>query len=379
LLLPSTREFDRGLRRGFMEYARSHGPWTIYEDPPGYLAALTLNERLDYLQERNAQGIILPQEQVRDAAPLEIPTVVTVGTTSAAAEANQLLCADEEIGRMGAETLQGLGLRHFAYCGLANEEFSGRRERGFTEALQQAGYSTDSYRSFSVGPHYSGHAERARLADWLRSLPKPAGVMACHDDRAAVVSETCARSGIPAPGKIAILGVNNDCRVCESATPPLSSIALATERGGFEAAALLDALMQGSDPPSRTVLVRPTHVATRMSTDTAAVDDPVMARALRFIWDNADRDIRVADLPGVSGLSRRALQDRFRNCLSRTPMEEIHRCRIARLSRLLVETDMSIREIAAVSGFDLDAHVSRFFSRHTGVSPLEFRRKTRAG
>ena len=58
-------------------------------------------------------------------------------------------------------------------------------------------------------------------------------------------------------------------------------------------------------------------------------------------------------------------------------MEEIHRCRVQRTGQLLVETNMTVGEIAHASGFALDAHVSRFFSRHTGATSLEYRRRSR--
>ena len=58
-------------------------------------------------------------------------------------------------------------------------------------------------------------------------------------------------------------------------------------------------------------------------------------------------------------------------------MEEIHRCRVDRLARLPLETNMTVAEIAAASGFEVDAHVARFFSRRTGVTPLAYRKKMR--
>jgi LacI family transcriptional regulator len=178
------------------------------------------------------------------------------------------------------------------------------------------------------------------------------------------------------PDDVAILGVDNDEQVCRSASPPLSSIALATERGGYEGAAMLAGIMAGQAPQSRIVVVHPTHVVQRQSTDILAIADPAMVRTLRFIRENSNRNLRVADLISTAGLSRRALQDRFLLELGRTPMEEIHRCRVDRIARLLVETNMTIGEIAA-SGFELDAHVARFFSRRAGMTPLAYRKKNR--
>ncbi|MGI9070454.1 MAG: substrate-binding domain-containing protein [Bryobacteraceae bacterium] len=378
LLIPSAREFDRGLRRGIVKYAQAHGPWVFYEEPPAYLQSLGPRQRLRKMRAWKAQGIILLQNTLREVDELSIPTVVAIGTRKLGKGANQLLCANEEIGRVGGETFLALGLRNFAYCGLAGLEFSDNRALGFTQVIQQGGTSVHSYSSTTPHLAESWYAEQKQLARWLSLLPKPIGVMACNDDRARMLAEACRLRGIRVPDEVAILGVDNDEQVCNGANPPLSSIALATERGGYEAAALLDTLMQGRKPQSCTLFVNPTHVVARQSTDTLAIDEPTVVRALRFIRDNANKDIRVADLLAASGVSRRALQDRFRECLGRTPIEEIHRCRVEHLARLLVETNMTVSEIAAMSGFELDAHVARFFSRHTGVTPLAYRTRNRA-
>ena len=377
LLLPMARELDRGVRRGVLDYARRQGCWTIYEEPPGYLMEHTPPQRLDSLQDWHAQGAIVPPDRAAEVRALGLPTVVGIGPPDAGAEAHQLLCADEEIGRMGAAALMASGLERFAYSGFAGLDFSESREVGFRATLKEAGHLPHVYCPAPPLPGRSWNGEQLQLAAWLRSLPKPVGIMACNDDRARMLAETCRLSEIQVPDEIAILGVDNDAEICNSANPPLSSISLATERGGYEAATLLDLLMRGGKPPSGTLLVRPVEVVERRSTDMPAATDPVVARALRFIRENANRDIRVADLPVASGVSRRALQDRFRQYLSRTPLAEIHRCRVERIARLLVETDMTVREIAAASGFELDAHVSRFFSRQTGDTPLEYRRKYR--
>lgn len=377
LLIPSAREFDRGLRRGIVQYAQAHGPWTFFEEPPGYLQGLARRQRLRSVRAWRADGVILLQDRLAEVESLGIPMVVSIGTRKLRPAFNQIMCANEAIGRMGAAALLGLGLRHFAYCGLSGLEFSDNRALGFTRAIQEAGYQATTYSPATQHLALSWYEEQKQLARWLVSLPKPAGLMACNDDRARMFGDVCRLREIRVPDDIAILGVDNDEQVCDSANPPLSSIALATESGGYEAAALLDSLMRRRKVAPACITVHPTHVVSRQSTDTLAIDDPVVVRALRFIRDNANKDLRVGDLPSASGLSRRALQDRFKLYLGRTPMEEIHRCRVERIARLLVETNMTIGELAAASGFEIGAHVSRFFSRHTGLTPLEYRRRNR--
>lgn len=377
MLIPSAREFDRGLRRGIVEYAQTHGPWIFHEESPPYVQTLTARQRLCNMRKWKGQGTIVLQSRFAEVKPLRIPTVVSIETRRLDRSYYQVVCANEEIGRMGARTLAGLGLRHFAYCGLNGLEFSDNRRGGFVRGIQEAGYSASVYSSSPENLDQSWYTEERQLAHWLSALPKPAGLMACNDDRARMLAEICRMQRIRVPDDIAILGVDNDEQVCRSANPPLSSIALATERGGYEAAALLASLMAGRTPPARVITVYPTHTVPRQSTDVLAIEDPALVRALRFIRQNGNRNLRVIDLTVAAGLSRRALQDRFKRHLGRTPLDEIHRCRVDHLARLLAQTNMTVGEIAAASGFEVDAHVARFFSRQTGMTPLAYRRKNR--
>ncbi len=377
LLIPSAREFDRGLRRGIVAYAHAHGPWIFYEESPAYVQTLTAQQCLRNMRKWKVRGAIVLQSRFGDAKSLGIPTVVSIETQRLHRSYYQIVCANQEIGRLGAQTLVALGLRHFAYCGLEGLEFSDNRCAGFVDGVGEAGYSARVYCSSSHNLGESWYTEQRRLGHWLSALPKPVGVMACNDDRARMVTEICRTEGFRIPDDIAILGVDNDEQVCRSANPPLSSIALATERGGFEAAALLESLMNGRSPRSRAITVRPTHTVRRQSTDVLAIEDPAMVRAVRFVRQNSNQNLRVADIAVAAGLSRRTLQGRFKLQLACTPMNEIHRCRADHIARLLTETNMTVGEIAAACGFEVDAHLARFFSRQTGMTPLAYRRKNR--
>lgn len=375
LLIPSGREFDRGLRRGIVRYAQAHGPWIFHEEEPGYLRGISRRQRLRNFAAWNASGAIGHQKRLAEVTSLSIPMVAVIETRKLGKDANQICCANLEIGKTAAETLVALGLRHFAFCGLRGLEFSEGRQLGFVKAIEKAGHRAEVYGSNSRNLAQSWYMEERQLSRWLLGLPKPIGLAACNDDLGRRITELCRTHNILVPDEIAVLGVDNDEQVCNSANPPLSSIALATERAGYEAAALLASLMQEAKQCARTVLVQPSHVVSRRSTDMLAIEDPVLVKALRFIRDHSSRNISVVDVMDSCGLSRRSLQDRFQQRLGRTPMEEIHRCRIARVARLLVETNMTVREIAALAGFEMDAHVARFFARHTGMTPLEYRRR----
>jgi len=377
LLIPSAREFDRGLRRGIIEYAHRHGPWIFHEEAPPYLQRLSPKQRMQNMRAWNADGMIVIQSRFVEVRSLDVPTVVAVGSRALKPSFSQVVCADEEIGREGARVLLSLGLRNFAYCGLNGLEFSDNRGKGFQEAILAAGFHAEFYSPSAQHLGQSWYREQKLLGRWLMQLRKPVGLLACNDDRARVITEICRMQRIRVPDDVAILGVDNDEQVCRSASPPISSIALATERGGFESAALLAKLMSGRTPVCRTITVHPAQEVRRQSTDILAINDRHMVRALRFIRDNSHRNLRVSDILLEAGLSRRALQDKFMLEVGRSPMEEIHRCRIDRICRLLLETNMTIGEIALACGFAVDAHVARFFSRRIGMTPLAYRKKMR--
>ena len=213
-----------------------------------------------------------------------------------------------------------------------------------------------------------------RLIQWLGELPKPVGLMASNDDFALSISELCRIHGIQVPEEVAILGVDNDEVICELSSPPLSSISISTQRAGYEAAELLDRLMHGK-PSGQMVVVRPSHVVGRQSTDFTAVDDLEVAAALRFIRQNSHRIIQVSDVAKAVSLSRRSLSDRFMQRLGHTIAAEINRRRVDQIMRLLATSQRSIAEIADDMGYFSDKHIARYFHRQTGMTPRAYRRK----
>ncbi len=104
--------------------------------------------------------------------------------------------------------------------------------------------------------------------------------MACHDDRALQVLEACRRVNVLVPEHVAVISTDNDEYLCELANPPLTSIDENPARVGYEAAALLDRLMNGESVPKTRLLLPPHGVVTRQSTDLLAIEDPYVARAL---------------------------------------------------------------------------------------------------
>ena len=200
---------------------------------------------------------------------------------------------------------------------------------------------------------------------------------AFYDFLGLQLSEACREAGLRIPEDVAIVGMGNDDLLCDFARPSLSSVAVASEQIGHEAAALLDRLMNGHSPPPQPILVPPPGVVARQSSDVLAIDDHDVATALRFIRDASHKPIRVDDLLNAIPVSRRMLERKFRKVLRRGISEEIRRVHIERARRLLAGTDLAISAIAFNSGFSNASHLSIVFRQETGLTPTAFRSQFR--
>jgi AraC-like DNA-binding protein len=109
-----------------------------------------------------------------------------------------------------------------------------------------------------------------------------------------------------------------------------------------------------------------------------AVKDRMVAEAMRLIWQQSQGPMTVASLSRQLPITRRSLERRFQAAVGHGIHEEMIRCRLERASRLLIATDMSLKEVAAAAGFPSADSLGRTFRRAEGVTPLEFRRRKTA-
>jgi LacI family transcriptional regulator len=161
------------------------------------------------------------------------------------------------------------------------------------------------------------------------------------------------------------------------ASPPLSSVALNTERVGYLAAQLLERMMRGQRRPARDIFIEPLGIVTRQSSDIVAIEDEMVAAALRYIRENACSGIRIADVLEAVPLSRSKLERDFRELLGRSPNAEIRRVQLGRVRQLLVDTDLGLTAIAARTGFSRAEYLCAVFKEKFGQTPGQFRTAAR--
>jgi LacI family transcriptional regulator len=382
LLLETSTEFGRGLLRGIVRYSRLQGPWSLYV-APGHL-----EQALPKAKSWNGSGIIARMrspEMAKQIRATGLPFVASsldeFRSPRRGDKFGEIWTNSAGIGEMAASHLIERSLRHFAFCGFHGSAWSARREEAFARYLSDRGFPCQAHRielgNWLHWPNWIEvwEQEQRILLAWLKSLPRPVGVMACNDICGREVLQACAAAGLRVPDDVAVVGVDNDELMCELSNPPLSSIALDVEKAGYEAARLLDSLMSGHLLEERIVQVEPVYVVTRQSSEIMAPDDPCVASALQFIKTHAGQPIDVSHVVEQAGVSRRTLERRFVRALGRSINSEITQYRVERAKKLLLETDLPSSRVAAGAGFGTIKTFNRVFRRAAGVSPQRFRQR----
>jgi len=271
------------------------------------------------------------------------------------------------IGRLGAEHFIELGHRHCAWFGLASNPVSRTRYRAYAERLAEAGLGC--VRLDTTRPQ-----DAAYVTDRLRELPKPCAVYTKSDYDSAWLLSLCLDAGLRVPDEVAILGADDNALICETQLVPLSSVRYDLARIGYEGAALLDRLMAGEATGEGPLLIPPSGITARRSTDALAVTDPLVAEVIVYLKKHYGRPISTDHLAERFGLSRRSLELRFRRALRTGIREFLIRTRLREAREMLRYTDEPVEGIAARTGFCNAPHFSRSFKKETGLSPSRFRK-----
>lgn len=380
VLVETSRSYGRQIIHGITRYAKESGRWAIYLEDHGlqygnkYRAG---NVRWDGIISRtvNSPGADLSAKQA-------IPTVELLG--DGVFGFSEILCDGERLGFMAADYYRNKGFQNFAFFSTGHAWWSLQFCEGYVAELKMHGFSCHispscKRKSNASLPLLINDGMERKVVDWMRSLPKPIALLCPSDSQAILAANLAEIAEIAIPHQMAILGVENNEILCETMSPPLSSIAVDGRRTGYLAASLLDGKMKSETLPSLPINVAPMGVVERQSTDFIAVSDPNIAKALNYIANNAGLQISVKKVAAEVGLSVRTLIRRFHELLESTPEQEMLRVRIKRAKMLLYETDMKISAIAENLGYSTSEHFIRAFRREMQVTPMYYRQSLRSG
>ncbi|MFI4910329.1 MAG: substrate-binding domain-containing protein [Sedimentisphaeraceae bacterium JB056] len=374
IVVDTARGWGRQFLHGVEKYMSTRGDWVVRIQPPGYINT-TSRENSSWLALHDADGIIAGDIRfISEAMRLNIPKILHDARCDKIPGASTMYTDSISTGKMAAEYFFSLGFKNYAYCGFEGLVWSQKRLKGYKSQLGEWGI-TEVHDYNQWKPSGAGlDTERWNISEWLKTLPKPVCVFACNDDRGINVLEACQIAGIKVPEEVAVLGVDNDELMCDISFPPLSSIELNFRKAGFNAAKLLDEIIDNGNI-GRDIIVPPISLIERQSSDVLAIEDENVIKALVFIRQNFQEAIQVSDVVEKTTSSRRDLEIKFKKMLKRSIKDEILRLRIDSLKKRLVSTNEPLYAIANSLKYTDPEHFSRFFKSAAGISPSKYRSK----
>ncbi len=375
VLVDTATSWGRGVLRGINSYALKHGPWEIFVEPRG------LEERLRMPAGWRGDGVIArvgQAELARELKALGLPVVNVSGIELPEAAFPRVATDLRASGALAARHFLERGFRHFAYFSVHGLRYVATHRDAFAQAVVAAG---GDLASFAVKPMAGAEPDwgldLAQLGLWVRSLSKPVAILCWNASSAREIVYACHEAGVLVPEEAAVLAQSDDEVLCETSLVPISGIAVTGEHIGHRAAEVLDGLFHRIKPTPGITLIPPLGIVARQSTDTLAVRDQALVKALYFIRQHAAVAVRVTEVARAAGVSRRVLERRFAEVLRRSPADEIRRAHLDRAKRLLVETDLPMPLVAEKAGLGSQAYLSYLFGRHIGVAPVRYRKENR--
>lgn len=359
---PNTFEFFRGV----LAYRQQVDHWLMVGDR---VDPLHRPDDLNLTQVDGLVGMFTDSRWVDRVVAAEV-AAVNLSVSLHDARLPRVSIDDQAVGQTGARYLLERGFAHLGFVSMGDPGwYVGRRREGFVNVVEQK-----SERRCFVDEQFGQgvHHDLSAFVAWFEALPKPIAIMACNDAVACRAIDVILGLGLRIPDDVAVLGVDNDPFTGQLMTPQLSSVEPNNRLAGYRAAQLLDGLMAGEQHPP-TQWIQPVGVITRQSTDIVMSQNPLAAKALRYIDDHFADGLTVEDVLDELGVSRRSLERHLKKATGRTPRGEIRRAQIDHARRLLVESDAPMYEIARSCGFDPQARFFIVFKRETGMTPGAYR------
>ena len=372
-----TESFANKLLEGIVNYSRRQEQWAICRMPPSYKARIGIPGVVRWAKDWGADAVIGQFEETD-----EVELFAQAGIVAVAQDFKKRFRTIPNItadyigtGRMAARFYIDRGFRNFGFFGFNEVCWSDERCEGFRREVEAAGFGDSFYAYRAQDIDHLWLYERSRLAEWLKMIPKPIGIMACDDNQGNNLIEACHTAGIKIPSEVSVMGVDNDELLCSLGSTTLSSIYVDIVDGGYRTAELIERRVADPDAPVSDIVLKPVKIIGRMSTAAFATDDLQIRRAILFIHKNIRKRISVKDVMGEVALSRRLLERRFKSVTGQTLYQYISDLKIKQFAEMLQSTDEQVVNIALSLGESDTKSISRRFKQFYGCSPNEWRER----
>lgn len=377
-----TEAYAHHLLQGILTYAKQKDQeaWVVCRMPPSYKETYGIKGVVEWAKKWEANAIIGRFNHDDDIDLFRRNGIIAIAQDFKRRFNNipNITSNYHDTGRLAARFFIEKGYEHFAFYGYKDTVWSDERCEGFYEGVKEAGYGQNFHTYTNQQLETLWYYDTTPLLNWLNQLPRQTAVFCCDDNQGNKITEICKSNRIQIPEHLAVLGVDNDTTLCELSDPPLSSVHLDIEAGGYETAELIMNLMTQKDFQPQDVIIKTTSIINRASTNSFATNDMYINEALEFIHSNLHKALNVTDLVKKLPLSRRLLEMRFKKVTGRSVYNYIIYNRIEEFARKIHETDKPINEIATEMEFYNYSNLVQQFKQIKGCTPTEFRKRNKA-
>ena len=372
LLTDYSQESERRFLNGFVKYADTQGGCIFH--PMSHLIDQTKDNSMEIIRMAKKFKVdailgLWHNINVEEAKKLNIP--IFLRTYTKVYEDFPMLTGHyKDFGAYAANFFINQNFSNYAFIGMKDILWSVSRFEGYSEQIA-ASKKVNTHR-YDVENFKN---EIDSISKWLRSLPKPAALLACNDFMARQVTEICQMESIRIPEDISLLGVDNDEFVCNISSPTISSIKLNFEKHGYELSSTLFKMVKEKKVWPARIAVEAIGVVERMSTKRKIISDPYIREIVDFITRNYTQEIDISKLTSFIPLSRRAIEMKFKKEMHPyTITSYIMKLRLDHFCNLLETTELPVRTAADKSGFIDSSNFSTIFRKYKGMTPTEYRK-----
>ena len=285
----------------------------------------------------------------------------------------------EKSAEIAFEHLAARGLKNFAYIGPTKQDYVASHAQEFKKLVEMEAKFVSVFDCGTESMVTNWSKRRAAMMQWIQELAKPIGVFSWGTTPAMQLLDVCRDTDNNVPDDVAVLAGDDDELMCNTTSPTLSGLLVASEQIGYHSAGLLDKLMHNeTEDLQHHITIDPIQVNMRQSTDAFAIEDYELLIAVKYVRENACKQITVQQVADDLAVSRRSLERKFKEAFNRTPLEEIQRIRLVKVRELLLKTDLTMPRIAAQSGFGTPEYMATAFKAKFGITPLKYRSQVRA-
>ena len=275
------------------------------------------------------------------------------------------------IGVCGARHfLEREAFKSYGFIACGDGQFYNReRESGFRRTLADSGI-----RSLSLTPSPRDGDPTGTIARWIDALPKPCAIMCAEANTAVLARNACKRINAQIPDQVALLSTGDNVDLSLHSSPPVSCVIPEFGDMGFAAAKELDQIIRSKGVRRfHEIIIQTNKVIPRGSTRLNSSAAKIVDECLEFINSMAESDVSVRDVVALFHLSRRTLENYFREKNGKGIRETIEKVKLEKAKKL-IKRGASVSQTAAILHFGSANYLSQRYKHHYGVSASEHRK-----